>query len=224
MTDFNGRGACSHQSEGIYSINQSAQTMIEALNSESQCNSSCSNNQSMFKKMKKLSQGQNKLNKQTQNQCNNPSNQPGKPSQEALRRLAAQQSQIRNGIAEMIEEFGNRKDVPGRLEKMAEEMKKVMEALENGDIGQGTLDRQKKIYSRMLDFQLSLERRDYSEQRQAETGDDFVRRSPAELELQQRLMESAYRAKLEKFLEEVYPPEYESLIRDYFKALIQNRK
>jgi hypothetical protein len=224
LTDLNGRGACSHQSEGIYSLNQSAQAMIEALNSESQCNSSCSNNQSMFKKMKKLSQGQNKLNKQTQSQCNNPSNKPGKPSQEALKRLAAQQMQIRNGISEMVEEYGDRKDVPGRLEKMAEEMKKVMEALESGDVGQGTLDRQKKIYSRMLDFQLSLERRDYSEQRQAERGDDFVRRSPAELEMQQRLLESAYRAKLEKFLEETYPPEYESLIRDYFKALIQNRK
>ena len=57
-----------------------------------------------------------------------------------------------------------------------------------------------------------------------ESGDDFIRRSPAELELQQRLLESAYRAKLEKFMEEAYPPEYESLIRDHFKALIQNRK
>jgi len=224
LTDLNGRGASTHQSEGIYSLNQAAQTLIESLNSESQCNSSCSNNQSMFKKMKKLSQGQNKLNLQTQSQCNNPSNKQGKPSQEALRRLAAQQSQIRDGIGEVLDEFGERKDVPGRLEKMAEEMKKVIEALESGQAGPDVLERQKNIYSRMLDFQLSLERRDYSERRRAEAGEDYIRRSPEELDLKQRMLESAYRAKLEKLMDEAYPPEYESLIKDYYKALLQNQK
>ncbi len=224
LSGKNGRSAMGHQSEGIYSLNQSAQTLIQSLNSESQCNSSCSNNQSMFNKMKKLSKGQNKINKQTSNMCDNPSNNPGKPSQEAMRRLAAQQQKIRDGVGEMVDQFGDRKDVAGRLDKLGEEMKKVIEALKNGEVGEGTLDRQKNIYSRMLDFQLSLERRDYSEQRRADTGEDMVRKSPAELELEKRLQESAYRAKLEKFMEESYPPEYESLIKDYYKALMQNRQ
>jgi Domain of unknown function (DUF4175) len=224
LTNLNGRSSTSYQSEGIYKLNQSAQTLIESLNSESQCNSSCSNNQSMFKKMKKLSKGQNKVNRQTQSSCQNPSDKPGKPGKESLRRLAAQQSQIRNGIAEMQDEFGDRKDVAGRLDKLGEEMKKVIEALESGDVNPGTLENQKNIYSRMLDFQLSLERRDYSEKRRADKGDDFIRRSPEELELQKRLLESEYRARLEKFMDESYPPEYESLIRDYYKALMQNQK
>ena len=224
LTESNGRGAADKQTDGIYSLNQSAQTLIESLNSQSQCNSSCNNNQSMFQKMKNISQGQKKVNKQTQSQCDNPSDKPGKPNPESLRRLAAQQNQLRQGIAEMMDEFGDRKDVPGRLEKMAEEMKKVIEALESGDIGQGTLDRQKQIYSRMLDFQLSLERRDYSDKRRAEEGEDILRRSPEFLEMEQRLMESEYRAKLEKFMQEAYPPEYESLIKDYYKALLQNQE
>jgi hypothetical protein len=224
LTDKNGRAAANYQSDGIYSLNQSAQTLIESLNSQSQCNSSCSNNQSMFKKMNKLSKGQQKVNKQTQSMCNNPSQKPGKPSEDAMRRLAAQQQGLRQGINEMIDEFGDRKDVAGRLDKMAEEMKKVIEALESGDVGSPTLERQKRIYSRMLDFQLSLERRDYSEKRRADMGEDIVRKSPAELELEKRMQESAYRARLEKFLEEAYPPEYESLIKDYYKALINNNQ
>ncbi|NIS15353.1 MAG: hypothetical protein GWO41_03785 [candidate division Zixibacteria bacterium] len=224
LTDKNGRAAANYQSDGIYSLNQSAQTLIESLNSQSQCNSSCSNNQSMFQKMNKLSKGQQKVNKQTQSMCNNPGQKPGKPSEDAMRRLAAQQQGLRQGINEMIDEFGDRKDVTGRLDKMAEEMKKVIEALESGDVGSPTLERQKRIHSRMLDFQLSLERRDYSEKRRADTGEDVVRKSPAELELEKRMQESAYRAKLEKFLDEAYPPEYESLIKDYYKALINNNQ
>ncbi|MBD3218395.1 MAG: hypothetical protein GF310_08980 [candidate division Zixibacteria bacterium] len=224
LSEKNGRAAANHQSEGIYSLNQSAQTLIESLNSQSQCNSSCSNNQSMFQKMNKMSKGQKKINKQTQSMCNNPSQKPGKPSQDALRRLAAQQQNLRQGISEMVDEFGDRKDVAGRLDKMAEEMKKVIEALESGDVGSPTLDRQKRIYSRMLDFQLSLERRDYSEKRRADSGEDVIRKSPAELELEKRMQESAYRAKLEKFMEETYPPEYEALIKDYYKALLNNNQ
>ena len=224
LTELNGRAAINSQTDGIYSLNQSAQTLIESLNSQSQCNSSCNNNQSMFEKMKSMCKGQKKVNKQTQSQCKNPSDKPGKPNPDALRRLAAQQNKLRQGIAEMMDEFGERKDVPGRLEKMAEEMKKVIEALESGDIGEGTLDRQKQIYSRMLDFQLSLERRDYSDKRRAEGGEDVLRRSPEFLEMEQRLMESEYRAKLEKFMQEAYPPEYESLIKDYYKALLQNQE
>jgi uncharacterized phage infection (PIP) family protein YhgE len=178
----------------------------------------------MFQKMNKMSKGQKKINKQTQSMCNNPSQKPGKPSQDALRRLAAQQQNLRQGISEMVDEFGDRKDVAGRLDKMAEEMKKVIEALESGDVGSPTLDRQKRIYSRMLDFQLSLERRDYSEKRRADTGEDVIRKSPAELELEKRMEESAYRAKLEKFMEETYPPEYEALIKDYYKALLNNNQ
>jgi hypothetical protein len=224
LSDMNGRSAASHQTEGIYSLNQSAQTLIQSLNSQSQCNSSCSNNQSMFDKMNSLSKGQKKVNKQTQSMCNNPSENPGKPSPEALRRLAAQQQQVRNGVGEVIDEFGDRKDVAGRLDKLAEEMKKVIESLESGNVGNDVLERQKNIYSRMLDFQLSLERRDYSEKRRADTGEDVVRKSPAELDLEKRLQESAYRAKLEKFMDESYPPEYESLIRDYYKALLNNQQ
>jgi hypothetical protein len=52
----------------------------------------------------------------------------------------------------------------------------------------------------------------------------YVRKSPAEIDLENRLQESAYRAKLEKFMEESYPPEYESLIKDYYKALLNNQQ
>jgi hypothetical protein len=222
MSNSNQRSAASYQNEGIYSLNRSAQTLIQSLNNQSQCNSSCNKNQSMFTKMKKMSQSQSKVNRQTQNMCNNPGNNMGKPSAEQLRRLAAEQSQIGRGIQEMVDEFGNRKDALGRLDKMSGEIREVVEALEKGETGPQLMARQKKIYSRMLDFQLSLERRDYSEQRKADSGQDVVRESPDELDLKGNLSESEYRAKLEKYMQDTYPPEYENLVKDYFKALMQS--
>jgi len=223
LSNNSGSTARKHQTESIYNLNKSAQALLESMNNQSQCNSSCQNSSGMFNKMKKLCQGQNKVNQNTQSMCNNPSNKAGKPSPESLRRLAGQQGKIQQGIAEMVDEFGDRKDVAGRLDNLEEEIRKVVEALEKGEVGPQVMESQKNIHSRMLDFQLSLEKRDYSDKRRADTGRDVVRKSPEELDFNNKLLESAYRAKLEQFLSEDYPPEYESLIKDYFKALIQSQ-
>ena len=155
---------------------------MESLNNQKQCNSSCNKpNQSMFQKMNKMCKQQKRINQQSQNMCNNP-NQRGQGDKSMMERLAAEQSAVRKSVRQLQEELGDRKQIKGRLENMAEEMRRVVEALEQGGMTGETLERQKKIYQRMLDFQLAMERQDYSEVRRAERAEQIIRMGPDPLD------------------------------------------
>jgi len=84
-----------------------------------------------------------------------------------------------------------------------------------------TIERQKKIYQRMLDFQLSIERQDYSEVRRADRAEQILRMGPGQLDEAVQVGSESYERRLQKFLEEGYPPEYEEIIKDYFKAMME---
>jgi len=128
---------------------------------------------------------------------------------------------VRKSIEELQKEFGDRDQIRGRLENLNDEMRKVVESLEQGGVGDETLDRQRRIYQRMLDFQLSLERQDFSEQRRAESAEQILRKGPEQLDAAEWLGSESYEKRLQKFLQEGYPAEYESIIKDYFKAVME---
>jgi hypothetical protein len=143
--------------------------------------------------------------------------------QAALQRLAAEQEAIRKSLSELESEFGNRSEILGRMGELGEEMKKVVEDFEGLRIDQTTIDRQKKILSRLLDAEKSMRERDYSRQRRAEVGEDIVRRSPGQLSPEASRKERSAKDDLTRFMQEAYPKEYEQMIRDYFKALSDER-
>jgi len=74
----------------------------------------------------------------------------------------------------------------------------------------------------MLDAQKSVREREYSRQRQAETGKSYARRRPPTekidpVDLRGLKLQQA----LQRALQEGYHPAYEKLIEDYFKTLSQ---
>jgi hypothetical protein len=170
--------------------------------------------------MNQMCRNQKQVNEKTQSACNNP-NMDGPSQQEALKRIAGEQGAIRKSVQELQREFGDKKQIRGRLENLGNEMKNVVEALEQGGVGDETLERQRRIYQRMLDFQLSLERQDYSEERRAESAEQILRKGPGQLDTALRLESESYEKRLQKFLQEGYPAEYETLIKDYFKAIME---
>jgi hypothetical protein len=174
----------------------------------------------MFQKMNKMCKQQKRINQQSQNMCNNP-NQRGQGDKSMMERLAAEQSAVRKSVRQLQEELGDRKQIKGRLENMAEEMRRVVEALERGGLTGETFERQKKIYQRMLDFQLAMERQDYSEVRRADRAEQILRMGPDPLDEAAQIGSESYERRLQKFLEEGYPPEYEEIIKDYFKAIME---
>jgi hypothetical protein len=102
-------------------------------------------------------------------------------------------------------------------------MQKVVDDFERMKVDQGTLDRQQKILSRLLDAEKSLKERDYSKQRRAEVGEDVSRPSPKNISPEDSQGEESTRDDLTKYMQESYPKEYEQMIKDYFKALSEER-
>ncbi len=212
----NGSNAMRLQKDAMFSLNQAANQLMQSTQSQQMCNNGRCNNENMFQKMNKLSKQQKQLNNKTSSQCNKPGS--ANPSPDGVGRLAAEQNAVRKSLGELQKEQGNRKDILGRLDELDKEVKKVVEDLEGGTITEATLERQNKIHSRMLDFQRSLERQDFSEERKAETAQDIRRASPAQLKFESASKQS-YQDRLQKYMNEGYPAEYEELIKEYFRSV-----
>ncbi|MFZ5980288.1 MAG: DUF4175 family protein [Candidatus Zixiibacteriota bacterium] len=215
-----GRNAVSSQTEAMVNLNKAGVRLLESLENQKQCDKAgnCDKNMSM---MESLCNKQNALNQKTSNQCNNPQPIPGQEGgREALKRLAGEQGAIRKSLEQLQQEFGNSRQILGRLDDIAREMKKVEEDMAEGAIGQETTERQLKIYSRMLEASRSLQRKDFSEQRQAVTAKDQIFYLPPALSsdiLNDRLK---FEDKLRQYLGDNYPAQYEEQIKAYFRALL----
>ena len=172
--------------------------------------------------MQALSRKQMEINQRTQQQCNNPGSQMGQGDSDALRRLAAEQNAIGKSLGQLQQEFGNSREILGRLDGIKEDIEKISEALESGEVGQETLERQLKVYSRMLDATRTMQRKDFTDQRKANVGQDILRNSPSALSGNQLNGGLNIEDRLRQFLDEEYPEEYEEQIKAYFKTLLEN--
>ncbi|PKK83340.1 MAG: hypothetical protein CVT49_09055 [candidate division Zixibacteria bacterium HGW-Zixibacteria-1] len=220
LSDRRSNDALGYQREALWSLNRAALNMLDALEQQSQCNKGGSCDKPS-QKMESLCMQQQQLNMQTQSQCNNPNNMsPG--GEEALKRLAAEQGAIQKSLSELEKEFGSSREVLGRLDAVAQDMEKVVDQLSNGEVGQETLDRQLKIYSRMLDATRTMQRKDFTEQRKASVGLDVLRSSPGALSGNNLQGGLNIEDRLRQFLNESYPQEYEQHIKAYFKALLES--
>ncbi len=224
-----GREAIRNQQNAMVNLNRSALRMMESLEQQKQCDKG-GNCDKKLSKLQSLCNKQNNLNQKTK-QCNNPSascNNPGSAnneelqlSREGLKRLASEQQGIRKSLQQLSEEFGNSRQILGRLDEIAQEMKKVEEDLADGEIGEETLQRQLQIYSRMLQATRSLQRKDFSNQRQAKTAEEQPYYVPPALPAELLNEKVNLEDRLRKFLGDSYPPQYEEQIKAYFKALLQ---
>lgn len=207
-------GAQQEQTEALYQLNQTAKELLSAI--QNAAASSCgSGGEELLQKMQNLSNMQLGINEQGMSLL--PPNQPAQDQLASLQRLRAEQEVVKKSMEELQREYGSRKEILGRLDELGKEVEKVLEDFDRQNYGSQTLDRQKKILSRLLEYNQSLERRDYTERRQAEFGEDIIRRSPQlsreQIEKAQRQSDTAF-----PFGDEPYPPEYEQVIKNYLKA------
>ncbi len=224
LSDKKAANACRSQREAMTALNKASVRLMESLNNQKQCDkgSNCNKNMS---KMESMCNKQNKLNQQTKQQCNNPSMNPSaqpKASRDGLRRLAAEQESIRKSVQQLADEFAGSRQILGRLDDIADEMKKIEEDLADGEVGPETMERQLQIYSRMLQASRSLQRKDFTEQRKANSASDQLFTIPPDLP--QELLNDRVKLedRLRKYLGGKYPPQYEEQIKAYFKALLQS--
>jgi hypothetical protein len=227
LSDKNAAGGVQYQIQAMSSLNRTATRLMESMDEMSQCQNGSNCNKGMAK-MESLCNRQNQLNQASQGMCNKPGG-GGRPSEgpqgeelrQGLQRLAGEQGAIRKSLEQLDQEFGGSRQVLGRLDDIAKEMKEIEEQLQSGTVGPETSERQLRVFSRMLEASRSLQRKDFTEQRQATTATEqpilIPRDLPAGL-LDDRM---EVEDRLRRFLGEDYPPQYEEQIKAYFRALLK---
>jgi hypothetical protein len=218
LNQRNGPAAQGRQYEAMFSLNEATKSLMESMQNQGQCQGSSPGQSQMQSGMQQLSQQQLQLNQQSQAMQNPFGLSPSQ--QESMQRLSAQQQSIQRQMQDLADRFEQSRDRLGRLDEMARSMDEVIEGLNEGEITDATLERQRNIYNRMLDFQKSLQRQDFENRRQSQGGTDVAGRVPDPLDLTgSRATDDA--ARWEQFQNERYPPGFRALVKEYFETVTQ---
>ena len=159
------------------------------------------------------------LNQQTQGMGNQ--GQLSMQQQASLARLAAQQEALRKSLQQLAEEFGNSNggEVLGNLDKIQQDMGEVVQDLARQNVRRETIERQRRILSRLLDATRSAQQRDVSKKRRAETGKQYTAIDPGYLPSDLGEAQTKIQQDLLKAMRENYSKDYKVLIQKYFEAL-----
>ena len=220
----------SAMAEGKSSTNTLNETVIELLETNDQmCNNpssgSCNNPMS---KMRSLSAQQEQLNADAQQQQGGKQQggqrlKPqggGQSGADALEQLAARQEMIRRGLQELQEGMGDRKDILGRLDELANDMGDVVDEMhEKGEIDDRILERQQKILSRLLTAQKSIRREDEKEDRVSRTGENPLDRDAPPPVAQELGRQELLRRGILRGSQDPIPDEFRSMVEDYYQSL-----
>jgi hypothetical protein len=136
--------------EAAQSLNEAA-TKLMADRQRAANGSSASGFSEMIEKMRQLAKEQGSLNGQSASLMPGAGGQPGGAGSEQARTLARSQ----RGLAQRTEDAGAGE---AHAEAMAKEMRDIAAQLETGRIDASLLDRQQKLFHRLLDAGLSLQK------------------------------------------------------------------
>ncbi len=138
-------------------------------------------------------------------------------------RMAARQRAILQALQEVRRWMGSRRQaLLGDLDHIASEMEAVVQEMQDRRAGSGTLERQRRILSRLLDAQRSIRQRGRSSERRARRGSDLAYQGPGSLPGNLGEADNPLRKRLREALDAGFAVEYQRLIRSYFESLMQD--
>ncbi len=218
-----------HQQTAMTSINELANMLSEVMKQIQQQMMSAMQGQGMCPKpgssgegMEKMIQQQQQLNEQMMQMMKGGQGKggmdPGK-----LAQMAAQQEAIRKALKEAhqkIQEEGGKG--LGDMGKVMEDMEETEQELLKKMLTKETIERQKKILTRLLHSDKAIRERDLDEKRESKSGFVDERKSP------EKLSEEEYKNKLRQELLKSNQLEYSSdfikLIEQYYKKLEESNE
>jgi hypothetical protein len=176
---------------------------------------------SFMQQMQNITDGQIMLSQSLMNMLPLPIQGLTQAQKQQLQRLGARQRELREALESLRGEASSGK-YQEMLGRVIDEMQDMEEALFQYKVSRELIERQKKVISRLLDSQRSIRREDYAKERQSKPGqDEFERLRPPPLT--QELGKDELREMLQQELRKPYPKEYEIYIREYFKALLEEK-
>ncbi len=219
MEQRNGEQARSSQTSAMGELNEAAKKIAQAM--QSQSGGQAGGGMSLMQQLQRMAMQQQAINQGTQQLGE------GQMSMEAraqMQRLLGQQAALQKTLQQLEEESKRSQDgsrILGDLNKIAEDMQEVVRDMQQENVNPETIQRQEKILSRLLDASRSARERDYEKKRRSETGQDVVRRSPADIDPSLLEEKQGIQRDLQKAIQEGYSKDYEELIRKYFNTLQQ---
>ncbi len=193
----------------IYDLMQSASSMSQGQGGGMQ---------SLMQQLQQMSGEQMMLNSITQQLLQQMLSQgqlPGDARSE-MRRMAEDEERLAENMRRMMQNNPDAMKGGTGLEDAAQQLEDVAKDLRYNRLDQELVDRQQRILSRMLDAQKSINDREYSKKRKAESGKEQDWELPEDLRL--RFEEIRRRALLQEDYKD-YPREYQDVILEYLRRL-----
>ena len=219
MQNRNGSLAAIKQGDAMGQLNEAAKMMNNALQSMMKPGGQGGGMMSLMQQLKKLSGQQMSLNQLTQQLGKNGMTQQ---QMAQLQRLAQQQSIIRKSMQELnkeAKEAGLTKKLPVDFDRVLQDMREVITGMKTQKLDDNLIKTQKRILSKLLDAQRSINERDYEKRRESNSGTDIARKSPEQLNFEKNKKSEQIRRELLNSVKEGYSHDYQELIRKYFEAL-----
>jgi len=208
--------------ESMKGLNNVARSLIESSSSLMN-SSSCMNQGACRQGLSSLGKAQSRINQETQGLLPLTGDRLTPDAEERMLRLAAEQEMVRKGLEELLKNMGSARELLGRLDELAPQMKQVERDLKRKTITERTLKEQERILSRLLDAQTSVKKRDYTRKRYSKPGREVLRRSsPAELPEEVLAREMWLRKAILRGKNDPVSPEYRVLVEKYFKRLSES--
>jgi hypothetical protein len=138
--------------EASEALNQAAASLVRDRE-RAQNASSASGVSEMLEQMREMARQQGSLNAQTAELIPRPGAQLDQQGRQAARQLGQQQREV----AASLDEMGDN-DRTGRAEELAKEARQLAQALESGALDPSVVERQQRLFRRMLDAGRTLER------------------------------------------------------------------
>ena len=133
--------------------------------------------------------------------------------------LFRSQGRIYQALEELHRSVRGHKGAQGQIEAMQEEMREVINDLQQRRLNERTLQKQERIFQRMLEASRSIHSRGFKEDREATGGRDQPYSGPPGMPADRGQMPDALREAMRRALEGSYPDEYRTLLQRYYEQV-----
>jgi hypothetical protein len=174
-----------------------------------------------MEQLRQLAEQQSQLNQSTQDAEAMQRQQGTTPSlEEMLEKLAVEQSLVREATERLAGKLDKMAETLGRLEELAKEMREVEDGLRKERVSRSTIEKQRRILTRLLEYEKSLKKQDFSKQREARVGRPYTAEQPVStLPMDATEIRKQLDTMNSPSAQERWPTQYRELIRMYYKAL-----
>lgn len=175
--------------------------------------------QSLMQMMQQMGEQQMAMNMITQQMLEQMQQQGGRMSSEMyqqMQRMAANEQQLADNIRRALQNNPDAQKQAGTMQNLADELESIAKQLKNNQIDRSLADRQDRILSRLLDAQKSIQKREFTNKRKAESADHPEWDTPESIRLR---FDSLRKKALQEEDFRQFPRQYQEVIREYLKNL-----